>query len=135
MKLKLIIILALIYLAKSACTNMVCCDELCSSCSLCLNGNSTTNEMCCENNILAAARSCSFYPPPCVTNNTSTGSGTVLEQFLAFVTDIPNIVFLSLCLIILIAMCYACTCFGNKKPPIPYQDIIWVEGMSWIKDE
>ncbi len=122
-------------MAKSECTSLVCCDSSCISCSLCLGESSTTDDMCCETNILAANRPCNFYPPPCITNNTSTRSTTVLEQFLAFIVDGPNIVFLSVCLVITAAMCYACTCFGNKKPPVSYQDITWTEGTSWIKDE
>ena len=132
---ELIILLALVAIAKSACTDTICCDLTCSSCSLCLGGNSTTDNMCCETNILAAGLSCSSNPPPCITNSTSSASKSVLEQFLAFIMDIPNIVFLSLCLVIVIAMCYACTCFGNKKPPVSYQEITWTDGTSWIKLE
>ncbi len=136
MKLISVILLAWIVSINAECTAKVCCASTCSSCPLC-SGSNATKDMCCEANILAANRPCANYSAPCVSNNTTntTSNPSIIQNFIAFVTNIPNAIFLSICLIVVIAMCYACTCFGNKKPPVPYKDINWDEKQTWIKKE
>jgi len=120
-------------LSGAVCNTVVCCASSCANCTICISGNSTNNALCCQNNILAANLSCSTNPVPCV-GNIITSQSSTFEQFLAFMS-IPNIVFLSICGAIFLAMIYACTCFDNRKPPLQYSDITWSEGTSWVKEE
>lgn len=129
MKLILTIFLTYIFLSKSDCDDLVCCPSVCNVCGACTN--SSDDDLCCATNILESNLSCTDYSPPCISN--ATVDDTSWDQFLTFITNIPNIIFLGICFIIMVSMCYACTCFGNKKPPIPYSDITWTEGESWIK--
>lgn len=126
------ILLIVTGISANVCNDAVCCASSCSNCTTCGSENISISEMCCENNILAKNLSCADHPAPCV--GALPYNPTVLEQFIAFM-DIPNIVFISICGVLFIALMYACICFDSRKPPLKYNEIAWKDGISWIKDE
>lgn len=130
----IICILSLLYKISNCqntpCNDFVCCDIICDNCNQC-NANDTLNFLCCEEIILSENRTCDLYPPPCVLDNPITPNSASSddqefeEQLVEFFTNIPNMVLLGIIIILFFIMIYACSCFDRRKPPVPYNLVMW----------
>ena len=87
----------------------ICCDSSCGTCGQCYS-NTTLGDKCCYETILLMNKSCEFNLPSCVYTS------YFMFYELLIVCGISTLV--SICLT------YICCCFGEKKPPVSYNDII-----------